>query len=273
MTSVRLGPSEPRTESVGYVPLTAIVLARNEERDLGRCLEALQWVDQLLVVDDHSTDGTEDVARRHGAEVVRRGLERFDEQRNFALGLARHEWVLFVDADEVVPPELAREIRGVLSAPRASVYALRRRNWFLGRPMRHGSWKNDVQPKLGRADAGRWRNEVHETWLFPEEPILLGAPLEHIGDLSYAERLLKSNRYSTLMAERLYAAGTRPGHVRMFFRPLWCCLKNYVLKQGFRDGRHGLIWALHVFLAEFAIEVKLWELATADETGGSSVEG
>ena len=273
MTTVRIVPSEPHTASVGHAPLTAIVLAKNEERDLGRCLEALQWVDQLLVVDDESTDETEDVARRHGAELVRRRLERFDEQRNFALGLARHEWVLFIDADEVVPLELAREIRAVLSAPRASVYAVRRRNWFLGRPMRHGTWKNDVQPKLGRADAGRWENAVHETWLFPEEAILLDAPLEHIGDLTYAERLLKSNRYSTLMAERLHAAGTRPGRLRLLARPLWCCFKNYVLRQGFRDGRHGLVWALHVFLAEFAIEVKLWELATAAEGGGSPVDG
>jgi glycosyltransferase involved in cell wall biosynthesis len=272
VTSVQLKPSEPRTEPSGHTPLTAIVLARNEERDLGRCLKALQWVDQLLVVDDHSTDGTEDVARWHGAEVVRHRLKRFDEQRNFALGLARHEWVLFVDADEVVPPELAQEIRAVLAAPGASVYALRRRNWFLGRPMRHGSWKNDIQPKLGRADAGRWQNAVHETWHFTEEPVVLSAPLEHIGDLSYAERLLKSNRYSTLMAERLYAAGTSPGHLRMLARPLWRCLKNYVLRQGFRDGRRGLIWTVHVFLAEFAIEVKLWELATADERGESAAE-
>jgi glycosyltransferase involved in cell wall biosynthesis len=273
VTSVRLEPSEPRTDSAACAPLTAIVLARNEERDLGRCLKALQWVDELLVIDDCSTDGTEVVARRNGAEVVRRRLERFDEQRNFALGLARHEWVLFVDADEVVPPELAQEIRAVLSAPRASVYAVRRRNWFLGRPMRHGSWKNDVQPKLGRVAAGRWRNAVHETWLFPEEPVVLGAPLDHIGDVTYAERLLKSNRYSTLMAERLHAAGTRPGRLRMLARPCWCCLKSYLLRQGFRDGRHGLIWALHVFLAEFAIEVKLWELATADEEGEAPVQG
>jgi hypothetical protein len=254
--AANLEPTSPDHTGLG---LSAVVLARDEERDLERCLRSLAWVDEIVVVDDCSTDSTAAIAARFG-RVLSRRLDRFDAQRNFALERISGAWALFVDADELVSESLAAEIRAELSMPRAEAYAMLRRNWFLGRAMRFGGWQGDWQVRLGRVEAGRWCGAVHEQWQFNGQVRRLGAPLDHFGDRSYAERLVKSNRYSSLVAERRYGAG-QPGSSRtLLTRPLWIALKRYLLKQGFRDGLPGLIWAGHTFASEFAVEVKLWEL-------------
>jgi glycosyltransferase involved in cell wall biosynthesis len=259
VTSTARSLASPVRGTPAETRLTAVVLARDEERDLDRCLRSLIWVDEILVIDDRSTDATASIAARYG-RVLARPLERFDAQRNFALEQASHLWALFVDADEVVSDALAAEIRAELARPRAEAFAILRRNWFLGRPMRFGGWQGDWQVRLGRVERGRWSGSVHEAWRFEGQVGRLRARLDHFGDQTYSERLAKSNRYSSLVAERRFAAGQPVSSLRLLGRPAWVALKRYILKQGFRDGVPGLIWAGHTFASELAVEIKLWEL-------------
>lgn len=240
-------------------PLSVVVLAHNEEQDLERCIRSLTWADDILVIDDCSTDETAAIARHYG-RVVQRRLDAFDAQRNFALTLVRHDWVLFVDADEVVSPTLADEIKRELAAARADAYAVVRRAWFLGRAMRFGGWKPEPIVRLGLRHLGRWVNPVHEKWQFETESACLKTPLDHHTDWRYADRLTKSNLYSTLLAEQRSAAGAKFRWWSLLALPAWRAIKSYVIKQGFREGMHGAVWAGHVAIAEFALQVKLWEL-------------
>jgi glycosyltransferase involved in cell wall biosynthesis len=253
--------------------LTAVVLTKNEERDLVRCLDSLRWAHDVLVVDDCSTDNTIEIAKRYG-RVLTRPLRSFAEQRNFALANVATPWTLFLDADEEVPLALAEEIQDELNNPRAICYAIHRRNWFLGQPMGFGGWQGDWQIRLGRTSSGIWHNDVHEQWQFDGTHYRLRTSIEHYGDVFYGERLTKTNQYSSLVARQRFERGARTTAVSLLGRPLWRVARSYVAKQGFRDGQVGLISAIHQFIGEFSIQTKLWELnRSKDEAFLSELDG
>ena len=249
------------------MPLTAIVLTLNAERVLEDCLGGLGFADEILVVDSGSRDRTPEIASAHGAKVLRRKLERFDAQRNWAMERASSPWVLFVDADERVPAELAAEIRATLERAGdggPDAYSIPRINYFLGRRMRFGGWGSDRVVRLMRRRKVRWEGPVHEK---PRGAGAVGAlrnALIHHPYPTLSDYWDKMERYSRLKAAEDHRRGRVAGALRILFHPKWVFGRMYVLRGGFLDGKHGLVLALMSAFSSFTRAVRLWELGLAE---------
>jgi (heptosyl)LPS beta-1,4-glucosyltransferase len=234
--------------------LTAVVIARDEEERIGRCLDSLAWADaRLVVLDDATRDRTADVAAGRGARVERRRFDNFAAQRNAGLALASTRWVLFVDADESVPPPLRDEIRAVLAKPDGRVgFWIPRRNRMLGRVVRGGGWYPDYQLRLLERSHARFHETrpVHEVAELDGPAGYLTEPLEHASYGSLAEFVRKQERYCALEARRWRAAHGRPRARALLGQPARELWRRYVQLGGWREGAVGL--ALSLVLAWYA---------------------
>jgi glycosyltransferase involved in cell wall biosynthesis len=195
------------------------------------------------VVDSGSTDSTRAVAAGLGARVVEHPYESAARQKNWALPQLRHPWVLILDADERLSPELSEEIRTVLSGESPyDGYFLQRRSYFLGRQIRHCGWDRDRILRLFRNGRGRYDDRrVHETLHLEGRAGLLRAPLLHFTYRTFNDYLDKLGRYSARGADDLRATGRGPSVVDLVIRPPARFVRMYVLQRGFLDGIHGLL--------------------------------
>jgi glycosyltransferase involved in cell wall biosynthesis len=225
-------------------PLSAIVTTFNEAAHIADCLASLAWCDEILVVDSHSTDATRAIARRFpGVTVLERSYYGAASQKNWAIDRCRHDWVLILDADERVTPELRREIEALLAAPqRATAYALRRRTFALGRQLRYSGWQHDRVVRLFSRTAARYPNRrVHADMQTLEEPVRLAAALDHHMVEDLAEYAARTRRYASWGAAQLWRDGRRAvGVVELAVRPAWRFLRTYLLQLGVLEGRRGL---------------------------------
>lgn len=226
--------------------LSVILITLNEAERLATTLEAIAWADEIVVVDAGSTDGTVEIARRFTDKVVvTDDWPGFGPQKNRALDLATGEWVLSIDADERVTPELAAEIRATLAAPHYDAYRLPRLSSYLGRPMRHSGWWPDEVLRLFRRGKARFSADVvHERLLFDGKIGRLQNVLQHESFSSLEQVLEKVNRYSTAGAQKLAAQGRTANLRTAVLRALWMFIRTYVLKAGFLDGRQGFMLAV-----------------------------
>ncbi len=245
-------------------PVSVCIIACNEEDQIGRCLEALSWADEcIVVVDSRSNDATERLARESGARVVIHPYEGNVEQKNFALGCAKHDWVLGVDADEVLSDALQQEIVEVLktSAPSVGGFELNRVTYHLGRWIRHGDFYPDWQLRLFRRSRGRYVGINPHGRAEVDGPVgRLRNEMFHYSYRDLADQVDRVQDFSRVQARALERSGRTVRLADLCLRPPFRFLRAYVLKQGFRDGMPGLIiaavTAFHVFL-KYA---KLWEL-------------
>jgi glycosyltransferase involved in cell wall biosynthesis len=227
--------------------LSVVTLALNEERNIEACLQSVQWADELLVVDSGSTDRTVELARKHTDRVITVPWMGYGPTKNQALGLVSGDWVLWLDADERVTPELAGEIRGVLQSGDQGIaaYAMGRRAYFLGRWIRHSGWYPSRVTRLFRKSAGRFTEQhVHEQLLVDGGVAVLHGDLLHFTDPDLHHYFAKFNRYTTLAAQDLEAAGRRWSPVDLLLRPAFQFIKMYLLRRGFLDGMEGFILAV-----------------------------
>jgi len=225
--------------------LSAILIVRDEARDLPDCLAALAFCDEIVVVDSGSRDGTPDIARAAGATVLETpDFPGFGPQKQRALDLATGDWVLSVDADERIPPELAAEIRAAIAAPTADGYRIDRRSQFLGRVMRHGGWAPDRVLRLARRAAARFSPDiVHESLIVDGRVADLASPMDHLSYRGIDEVLDKQRRYALASAEVRRRRGKRGGLGPAIGHGLFTFLKHYLLQAGFLDGAHGFVAA------------------------------
>jgi glycosyltransferase involved in cell wall biosynthesis len=220
--------------------LSVTIIALNAASQLEPCLASCQFADEILLVDSGSTDGTLALAERYGARIVHQDWLGFGQQKQFAVTTARHDWVLCLDSDERVTPELAAAIQQEMLAPRYSAYRFARRNRFLGRWLTHGEGYPDLSLRLfHRAHASWSRDDVHETVITAKETGRLAGDLLHDSADDLATYLAKQNRYSTLHAHMLYRQGRRANYLQLFTHPAWRFLKFYFFKRGFLDGGPG----------------------------------
>lgn len=252
--------------------ISAVVITKNEARNVERCLRSLAPVaDEIVVVDDHSTDETVAICERLGARVVRQAWLGFGPQKNFANGLARHGWVLSLDADEALDEDLQRSIREAKAKGLGGAYQLSRLNSYYGRFLRHGLEYPDRKIRLFHRDRARWNESlVHEGLVLDASlPVTrLEGHLLHYTYASVAEHVAKANRYTSLAAEDALRRGARPSLARMLSSPLAVFLKSYLLRRGFLDGRHGLVLSVLHAHGAFLKHVKLWDLhRTAGRNG------
>lgn len=243
-------------------PLSAVLITKDEERRLPAALESLAFCDEIVVVDCGSKDRTREQAARAGASVVLNApFPGFVAQRNFAAERARHDWVLFLDADERVTPALRNELEALRRAGLAHAgYRMPRVCFYLGRWIRATDWYPDWQLRLFDRRRGRWRGgQVHESVAVDGSVGRLRAPLEHRPYADVAEHLRRIDAYTTLWARQAHDAGRRTSAFEMAGASAWAFLRNYLLKGGLRLGTVGLtVSALNAYYT-FAKLAKLDE--------------
>ena len=222
--------------------LSVVLITQNAAGQLADCLASVAFADEVVVIDSGSTDGTVALAERYGARVVTKEWLGFGRQKQFAVEQAANDWVLCLDADERVSPELAASLVREMEAPAAPVYRMPRRNRFLGRWLRHGEGYPDWSPRLFDRRNARWSDDpVHEKVLYAVTPGTLEGDLLHDSAEDLGRYLDKQNRYTTLAAEQLYERGRNAGAFELLASPAVRFLKFYVLRLGFLDGIAGLV--------------------------------
>lgn len=227
--------------------VSAVIITKNEEASLSACLESLHWVDEIIVLDAHSTDRTQEIARAAGAKVIDSPeWPGFGPQKNRALSHASGDWVLSIDADERVTPELAEEIRiTVQSSAAADGYDIPRLSSYCGRYMRHSGWWPDHVTRLFRRGKARFSDDlVHERLIVDGAVGRLNGLLMHESFGNLEQVLDKVNRYSSLSAQQMAAASRRGGLGSAVLHGLGAFVRTYVLKAGFLDGREGFMLAV-----------------------------
>lgn len=233
--------------------LSVTVITLNEAANIEACLASVAWADDILVVDSGSTDDTVERARRAGARVEVREWPGYAAQKNWAAEQARADWILSIDADERVTPELAREIREVLQAPMVAGYRIPRVTWHLGRWMRTTDWYPDYQLRLYDRRRARWASKrVHES-VQADGPVgQLSHELQHFAYRDLSHHHATMDRYTTLAAQEMFEHGRSAGLVDLVVHPAAAFLRNYVLRRGCLDGSAGFIIsamnAYYVFL-------------------------
>ena len=228
-------------------PLSACIIAFNEADRIGDCLASLSFCDEIVVVDSGSTDDTAAIARAAGARVLQRPFDGFRSQKAFAVAEAAHDWVLCLDADERVGDELRDSIQAARAAgfEGAAGYRFARLDNYFGRFLRHGNAYPDRVLRLFDRRRGGWRGsrEVHEAASVDGPVRTLRGDLVHYPYRSFEQQLAKTQRYARMMAEHDFARGRRASLRKLVLAPAWRFWRGYVLRAGFLDGWHGLVYA------------------------------
>ena len=229
------------------MPISVIIITKNEAAVIERCLSSVAWADEIVVFDTDSSDGTADIARRLGARVESApDWPGFGPQKNRALALATGDWVLSIDADEWVTPELRAEIEGAIAAPDwLPAYRMPRLSSYCGRTMRHSGWWPDHVIRLFRRGAARFSDDlVHERLLVDGVTGSLLEPLRHEAIRDLDDALAKMGSYSTAGAKMLHARGKSSSLAGAVAHGAWTFVRTYVLRAGFLDGREGFMLAV-----------------------------
>jgi glycosyltransferase involved in cell wall biosynthesis len=248
--------------------ISVYIIAYNEAEKVALAIEGVKWADEIVLVDSWSTDGTPEIATKLGARVVQVDFKGFGDLRNQAIAACRHEWIFSLDADERCTPEVAQEVRTIANSPQSlDVYRVPRRNYFMGRWIKHSGWyPNFRQPQLFRKGCMSYDlKPVHEGYvLHSDKPIgRLKHAIWQFPFKNMAEVMHKANRYSTLGAEKIkhkkISMGTALAHAT------WAFVKHYVFKLGVLDGWAGFVIALGSFEGTFYRYVKALEIQKGAE--------
>lgn len=242
--------------------LSVTIITRDEATDIAAALESVRWADEIVVIDSGSTDDTVAIARRYTERVCVREWPGYAAQKNVAASLASHDWILSVDADERVTPDLAQEIRALLaSEPTVAAFRIPRVTFHLGRWIRGTDWYPDYQPRLYHKQRARWTGAyVHETVTADGAVGVLTHDLQHYAYRDISDHLETINRYTSLAARQMQEHGRRAGLLHLVAHPPMAFLRNYIAKGGFRDGSVGLVISLMNAYYVFLKFAKLWEL-------------
>jgi len=229
------------------VPISACIITFNEADRIGDCLASLAFCDEIVVVDSGSTDATREIAAAAGARVLERAFTGFRSQKQFAVDQARHDWVLCLDADERVSPELRASLLAARDAGFTGVagYRFARLSEYFGRFLRRGNAYPDRVLRLFDRRRGGWRGnrEIHEAASVDGPVKTLPGDLIHYPYRSLMQQLQKTERYARMMAEHEFAQGKRASLARLVLSPAWRFWRGYVFRLGFLEGWHGLVYA------------------------------
>lgn len=246
--------------------LTCVVITKNEENNIAECLKSLSFCDEVIVVDDYSSDKTLQKCKisNFKCQIYRRKLNAdFASQRNFGLQKAKGKWVLFCDSDERVTKDLASEIVQIINDPFLSFkgFYLRRQDFIWGRPIIHGEVGAVRFLRLALRDSGVWKRRVHEYWDISGNTRQLKNPLNHYPHPTLYEFLSHINRMSSLHALANMEEGKRVSIIKIIVWPLGHFTKNFIIRRGFLDGMRGFVFALTMASHSFLGWSKLWMLS------------
>ena len=243
--------------------LTALIMAKNEEKNIEACIKSVLFAGEVIVIDDYSTDRTAAIARGLGAKVIQRALENnWGAQQNFAIQQAGCDWVYLIDADERMTPALADKVREIVEKDERVAYRNARLNYFWGQPLLHGGWYPDyglhLLPKAGVSVEGFVHQQVHHSYeerKLPEQLHLIHYPYR-----DWEHYFNKFNRYTMLAAKKKKEAGKKAAFSDILLHPLAAAFKMYILKSGWRDGKIGFVLAGFHYFYTMAKYVKLYYL-------------
>ena len=226
--------------------ISAVIITKNEEQNIQECLESLIFCDEIIVIDDNSTDKTVEIAKSFGAKVYERALNSdFSAQRNYGLSKAKGEWVLFVDADEVVSPKLAEEIKEATKSEYSGFY------------IKRVGVIDEYILRLGKG--GKWHRKIHEEWSVKGKVGKLSSPLLHSPTFQLKSFLAKINYYSTLHAKSNSIEGKKSNLIKIIFWPIYKFFYYFVIKRGYR-AKNGFVFSALMGAHSFLSWAKLWEL-------------
>lgn len=240
--------------------ISAIVLARNSEDSIARTLKSLTWCDEIIVIDDFSTDKTVEIAKKHKAQVFTMHLEDdFSAQRNFGLTKVAGEWALFIDSDEIVPKKLADEIQKSLEIDCVGFY-ISRQDYLFGKKIQYGETNKVRLLRLAKKGYGKWERPIHEIWKVSGLVGELSEPIEHFPHPNVAQFISEINRYSSLNAAYLHTKNVHVSLWQIIGYPTAKFFVDYIWYQGFRDGTPGAVIAIIMSMHSFLTRAKLWFL-------------
>ncbi len=241
--------------------VSAVVLTKNESNNIVRCLRSLQWCDEIIIVDDYSTDSTLTKAKRFTKKIFIHELEGdFAQQRNYGLEKTAGEWVFFVDADEEVSLSLQYELTSIVVNQFSEFdgYYIKRIDQIWNKKILHGEAGNSIFLRFAKKEKGLWEGRVHETWKKKGKTGCLKNPLYHYPHPNISSFLQEINFYSTLRAQELYEKKTQVRIWQILLYPKAKFFLNYILRLGFLDGVPGLVIALMMSFHSFLVRGKLW---------------
>jgi (heptosyl)LPS beta-1,4-glucosyltransferase len=253
----------------GGVPVTVVIAAHNEAEQIEACVRSVSWAAEVLVVENDSHDDTVDRATAAGATVFSHPFRSIGAQRNAAIARARHDWVLVVDADERATEALGTEVGRRIGQPAAEAFRVRRRNWFLGREIRHSGWDRDRPVRLFRSLLRYDERPVHEHVLTSAEPGLLDEALLHQPYSNLGEYFEKLGRYSRDWATQNHAKGRKASIFTLLARPQLRFVTTLIWRGGFRDGWQGVVISALSAVSVASKYAHLWAL----QHGGSLTKG
>ncbi len=240
--------------------ISAIIIAKDEEKVISRCIESLSWCKEIIVIDNNSSDKTAQLAKQLGVKVYTSDIQNdFAKLRNFALTKTTNTWALFIDADEVVSPELASEINNLkLADNNYDGFCVHRTDFWHGKEIKYGETGQAKFLRLAKVRASKWRRAVHENWSVEGEVFTLKNPIFHYPHPTLSEFLKDINFYSTLHAEANFKEEKRSNILKILSLPILKFINNYFLKLGFLDGLEGFVIASFMSLHSFLGWSKLW---------------
>lgn len=242
--------------------ITAIIIAKNEEEMIANCIEGLRWCDEILVIDNGSTDTTATLSEKLGARVISFASENFARVRNEGLKRSKTDWIFYVDADERVTPSLAREIMVNVETGSGAAFKILRENICYGHHLTKGGWDQDFVTRVFRKEKlERWEGKIHESPFFIGETIELKQPLIHLTHRSTKENLLKSAEWTGVEAELLYKSGVKSVTLFTLLRKgIMEFVRRAFFKGGRKDGMVGFVEALVQAMNRVMVYIQVWEL-------------
>ena len=247
--------------------ISVVIAAKDEEAHIAACLESVQWADEIVVVDDCSSDRTVEIAEGLGARVLHNDSAGvFHINKNLGLQSAIGDWVLSLDADEIIPEELAVEVREAVSREGIDGFYLNRKNFFLGKWIKHCGWFPDHIIRLFRHGATEWPLEVHDVPRIadPARTAYLEACMIHNSYLTMDDFIRKFLRYASRLGDELWESGARVGPANFlicfFAKPLYWFVRKYLFQRGFLDGFRGLFICASSAMTIFISYGMLWDL-------------
>lgn len=239
--------------------ISVVIIAKNEEINIEDCLKSVQWTDEIVLVDAESEDKTVEIAKKYTDKVYVHKWEGYSKQKQFAMSLTRNEWILSLDSDERVTPELREEIEGKIDGS-YDAYKIRRKNYFLGKHITGCGWDNDYQLRLFKKSKADITDKlVHESFFVNGKVGKLTGRMLHFPYRNLRDAVIKINNYSTLEALQKYKT-KHVSPVDFIIHPVGAFFQHFIIRRGFKDGKYGLMVSLLHAMTNLQTYMKMWEL-------------
>ena len=241
--------------------ITAIIPTLNEEERIKNSLKSAEFADEVIVIDSFSSDSTVEIVKQSGATLLQRKFDDFSSQKNFAIDQASNDWIVWIDADEILTIELQKEIREVIENANQLVgFYVYRKFFFKGKRMRYTGTQNDRLIRVFNRKYCRYEGKVHEKIKTDGKLGVLQNKILHYSYISFDRYIMKLNHYSALKAEELYEKGVMVTPYHIIIKPIIRFIKHYIVKLGFLDGFHGFIISFILSYGVLVRYIKLWNL-------------